>query len=68
MTADYFVVGARTGAAGLGGISLFFVDKETPGFERVPLERKMARRPRIERRTFTDRSPCCTLPLVALLI
>lgn len=37
MTADYFVVGARTGAGGLGGISLFFVDAGTPGFERTAL-------------------------------
>lgn len=41
MTADYFVIGARTGGAGLKGISLFFLDGDTPGFERVPLERKM---------------------------
>lgn len=41
MTADFFVVGARTGGAGLGGISLFFVDRDTPGFERAPLEKKM---------------------------
>ena len=41
MTASYFVIGARTGKAGLGGISLFFVDEGTPGFSRTPLERKM---------------------------
>ena len=41
MNASYFVVGARTGDKGLGGISLFFVDEGTPGFERTPLERKM---------------------------
>ena len=41
MKADYFVVGARTGGPGLGGISLFFVDRETPGFTMTPMERKM---------------------------
>ena len=41
MKSDYFVVGARTGEAGLAGISLFFVDADTPGFSRTPLERKM---------------------------
>jgi acyl-CoA dehydrogenase len=41
MTSDYFVIGARTGNGGLTGISLFFIDADTPGFERVSLERKM---------------------------
>jgi len=41
MKSDYFVVGARTGGEGLGGISLFFVDADTPGFSRTPLDRKM---------------------------
>ncbi len=41
MTSDYFVVAARTGGPGLSGISLFFVDAETPGFTRSALERKM---------------------------
>lgn len=41
MESDYFVVGARTGGEGLGGISLFFVDKDTAGFSRAPLEKKM---------------------------
>jgi acyl-CoA dehydrogenase len=41
MRSDYFVVGARTGAGGLKGISLFFVDANTPGFSRTPLPRKM---------------------------
>ena len=41
MKADYFVVGARTGGEGLSGISLFFVDADTPGFSRTPIERKM---------------------------
>ncbi|MGI9355200.1 MAG: acyl-CoA dehydrogenase family protein [Rhizobiaceae bacterium] len=41
MESDYFVVGARTGDSGLSGISLFFVDADTPGFTRTPLTRKM---------------------------
>lgn len=41
MKGDYFVVGARTGDAGLLGVSLFFVDWGTPGFSRAPLDRKM---------------------------
>ncbi len=41
MTSDYFVVAARTGGAGLEGISLFLVESDTPGFSRVPLSRKM---------------------------
>jgi len=41
MTSDYFVIPARTGGAGLGGISLFFVEADAPGFSRVPLPRKM---------------------------
>ena len=41
MTSDFFVIGARTGDDGLAGISLFFVDAATPGFSRIPLERKM---------------------------
>ena len=41
MKADHFVIGARTGGAGLGGISLFYVHRDTPGFERSPLKRKM---------------------------
>ncbi len=41
MQAAYFVIGARTGGEGLGGISLFFVDADTPGFTRTPLTRKM---------------------------
>lgn len=39
--ADYFVVSARTGGEGLNGISLFFVEKGTPGFSVTPLDRKM---------------------------
>ncbi|MGB0908474.1 MAG: acyl-CoA dehydrogenase family protein, partial [Maricaulaceae bacterium] len=41
MQSEYFVIGARTGGAGLGGISLFFVDADTPGFSRTPLTKKM---------------------------
>jgi len=41
MDSDYFVVGARTGGPGLTGISLFFVDKDAPGFSRTPLGKKM---------------------------
>ena len=40
MESDFFVVGARTGGEGLKGISLFFVDIETPGFSRTALPRK----------------------------
>lgn len=41
MTADWFVVGARTGGAGMSGISLFLVPSDAAGFSRLPLERKM---------------------------
>ncbi len=41
MKAQYFVIGARTGVAGLDGISLFFVEPDTPGFSRTAIERKM---------------------------
>lgn len=41
MTSDYFVIGARTGGPGLGGISLFFLGADTPGFSRTPLKKKM---------------------------
>ncbi len=41
MQSDYFVIGARTGGPGLSGISLFFVDADTPGFSRTPLTKKM---------------------------
>lgn len=40
MDSEYFVVGARTGGEGLNGISLFFVDLDTPGFTRTSLDRK----------------------------
>ena len=41
MTSDYFVIGARTGGSGLSGISLFFVEKDAPGFSRTAIGRKM---------------------------
>ena len=41
MLASYFVIAARTGGDGFGGISLFFVDADTPGFTRTAIERKM---------------------------
>ena len=41
MTSDYFIVGARTGGPGLEGISLFFLDADTEGLQRTPLEKKM---------------------------
>lgn len=41
MESDYFVIGARTGGPGLTGISLFFVEKDSPGFSRTSLSKKM---------------------------
>lgn len=41
MKSDYFVIGARTGGAGLSGISLFFVEANAPGFNRTEIDRKM---------------------------
>jgi len=41
MRSHYFVVAARTGGAGLTGLSLFLVEADTPGFSRQPLPRKM---------------------------
>ena len=41
MQASYFVIGARTGKEGLGGISLFFIEANTPGFTRSAIEKKM---------------------------
>lgn len=38
---DFFVVGARTGDAGLKGISLFLVEADTPGFSRASVGGKM---------------------------
>ena len=41
MQASYFVIGARTGKEGLGGISLFFIEADTPGFTRSSIDKKM---------------------------
>ncbi|UTW58864.1 acyl-CoA dehydrogenase family protein [Kordiimonas sp. SCSIO 12603] len=41
MKADYFVIGARTGDAGLAGISLFFVEADAEGFSRQSVGGKM---------------------------
>jgi len=41
MNAAYFVIAARTGEPGIGGISLFFVEAGTPGFSRTAMDRKM---------------------------
>lgn len=41
MCADYFVIAARTGGAGLAGVSLFFVEWGTEGFTRTELDKKM---------------------------
>ena len=41
MQASYFVIGARTGKEGLGGLSLFFVEADTPGFTRSSIDKKM---------------------------
>jgi len=41
MQASYFVIGARTGKEGLVGISLFFVEADTPGFTRSSIDKKM---------------------------
>jgi acyl-CoA dehydrogenase len=40
MQADWFVVAARTGGPGLGGVSLFVVEADSPGLSRAPLARK----------------------------
>ena len=41
MKSHYYVIGARTGGEGLGGISLFFVEADAEGFSRTPMDRKM---------------------------
>jgi len=41
LNASYYVIGARTGGPGLQGISLFFVEADTPGFSRTSVGRKM---------------------------
>jgi acyl-CoA dehydrogenase len=41
MNATYFVIAARTADSGISGISLFFVEADSPGFSRTSIERKM---------------------------
>jgi len=41
MRSDWFVVAARTGGPGLGGLSLFLVEADRPGLSRQALQRKM---------------------------
>ncbi len=41
LKASYFLVGARTGEPGLGGISMFFVEADAPGLSRQSVGRKM---------------------------
>ena len=40
MLADYYVVAARTGGEGMHGISLFLLEKATPGFSQTPLDKQ----------------------------
>lgn len=39
MRADYVTVAVRTGAPGLGGISLLVIEGDAPGFTRTPMEK-----------------------------
>ncbi len=41
MKASWFVVGARTGGDGFGGVSLFLVPSDAPGFTRTAITNKM---------------------------
>lgn len=41
MRADYYTVAVRTGGAGHQGISLLVIERDSPGFTRTPLDRKM---------------------------
>ena len=41
MKARWYVVGARTGGEGFGGISLFLVEAGSEGFSRTPINNKM---------------------------
>lgn len=41
MKAKWFVVGARTGGDGFGGVSLFLVRADAPGFSRTEIKNKM---------------------------
>ncbi len=64
MTSRYFVIAARTGDSGLSGVSLFFVEAETPGFSRTALERKMGWWSSDQATLYFDE---CRLPADALL-
>jgi acyl-CoA dehydrogenase len=39
MRADFYTVAVRTGGAGLGGVSLLLIERDTPGFTRTPIEK-----------------------------
>jgi acyl-CoA dehydrogenase len=39
MRADWYTVAVRTGGAGIGGISLLVIERDTPGFSRTPLKK-----------------------------
>ncbi len=39
--ADYYTVAVRTGETGHSGLSMLLVERDTPGFSRTPLDRKM---------------------------
>lgn len=41
MRADYYTVAVRTGGEGMGGVSLLLIERDTPGFSRTPLDKKM---------------------------
>lgn len=41
MRADYYTVAVRTGEAGHKGISLLLIERDTEGFSRTPLDKKM---------------------------
>lgn len=64
MRSDYFVVAARTSGAGLAGISLFFIEADTPGFTRVSQGKKMGWWASDQASLFFDE---CRVPTSALL-
>lgn len=39
MRADFYTVAVRTGAPGMGSVSLLLIDRNTPGFARTPLKK-----------------------------
>lgn len=39
MRADYYTVAVRTGEAGMGGVSLLLIEKDTPGFTQTELKK-----------------------------